>query len=69
MKKIKENQQHINRLVLKGKLPIAFFNSVLIKLDKNNELSTTKRLIHKYKQRNIPKLISGKVISKMYDIL
>jgi len=66
---MKNKINEINNLVLKGKLPIAFFNSKIVNLD--NEIKTkvvNKLFIPRYKQFSIPRAVSNTLISKIYEI-
>ncbi len=68
MKKL-EKQKEVNKLVVEGKLPIAFFNSKIVSLEVSQKKQSTKRLlIPKYKQVDIPRANSNKLISKIYDL-
>lgn len=63
-----KNKQTINNLVLDGKLPLPFFNSIIIKLRKEEGLKKMKLPISKYKQIEIPRANSLKIVSKIYEL-
>lgn len=60
-------QKRLNEIVFEGKLPIAFFNSVVIK-NKNITTKNYKKLNKKYMQTDIPRGYNDLVISKIYEI-
>lgn len=66
---IEKTIDEINNLVIKGILPISFFNSKVINL--NTYLSKYKNIEYfneKYQQKSILRHISGKMISKIFEI-
>lgn len=56
----------VNNLVIKGLLPLAFYNSEILNI-KTNRKVIDKKFITKYSQKNIPRADSNKCISKIYD--
>ncbi len=63
-------KRELNEIVIKGKLPIAFFNSeVTEKKILCKSVKIKKHLNHKYKQRYHYAGFMGKLNSKMYDLL
>ncbi|MCS4237954.1 hypothetical protein M2306_000721 [Myroides gitamensis] len=72
MKKFIKETDELNKLVLKGQLPIAFFNTDIVELkqDSNsqNECMLKITFSQKYQQVNIPILDTFLIISKIYGI-
>ncbi|AQX12495.1 hypothetical protein BAX94_01875 [Elizabethkingia meningoseptica] len=64
----KEIQLSINKLVIEGKLPIAFYNTDIIYIEKNIKTEQQRLVNSIYKQINIPRKESDKLISKIYEI-
>ena len=63
-------QKEINKLVFRGMLPIAFYNSKIeIFTHSITEKHQIEELLNtKYQQINIPRANSNKCISKPYDL-
>lgn len=60
-------QEGLNKCIFEGSLPVAFFNSIIIK-NENRVVEDYKNLNKKYLQLNIPRGNCGLVISKIYEI-
>ncbi len=65
----KDLKNLIDYLAIKGKLPLAFYNSEIIELKKVSlKRKERKVLIPKYNQSSIPRANSNKSISKIYEL-
>lgn len=60
----------INKLVLNGLAPVAFYNSYVKEFNNeaNKELNDLKKLNKKYKQIELPRGVSDLTISKVYEL-
>lgn len=59
----------INEAVIKGQLPLAFFNSEIIKRSNfSANKQKTEKVIKKYLQVNLPEAESPILISKIHEI-
>lgn len=58
----------INELVRSGVLPIAYFNSQIIELTKNDLFRDPKNQFCKYYKQNYSRKSPTKLISKIYDL-
>jgi hypothetical protein len=65
----KEVNDIINKAVLNGKLPIAFFNSEIVKKE-NTSINKQSRgkVNEKYLQKKLPEADSPILISKIYEL-
>lgn len=60
-------EKQINSAVTKGKLPVAFINSLVLDVE-NNKTETFLRLSKKYAQLGIPKGSNELTTSKIYEL-
>ncbi|GAA0892394.1 hypothetical protein GCM10009122_20730 [Fulvivirga kasyanovii] len=64
-----QKKELINDLVIKGILPIAYYNSEIIELDRDGTaIRGSKMSISKYKQSTIQRAAPDKCISKIYEL-
>lgn len=65
--KIKEKREEINRIILDGRIPLAFIESVIINNSSSIQHIDKKKLNSKYLQKNLPDAASPLLISKIYE--
>lgn len=70
MSKESETLDKINKLVLNGLAPVAFYNSYVKEFNNeaNKELNDLKKLNKKYKQIELPRGACDLTISKVYEL-
>lgn len=61
-------QEEINEFVTSGTLPISFYNSEVIFIEKNENQYVASAMYKKYNQFNVLHRKTDKIISKIYDI-